>query len=98
MIPGNFIDDLAKCLNEMIPPGVRDAQKDVEKNIRAVMQSAFAKLDLVTREEFDAQTEVLAKTRRKLETLEKHVAELEGKKHSQTSHTKSHQKGRHKAE
>lgn len=80
MIQGNFIDDLAKCLNEMIPPGVRDAQKDVEKNIRAVMQSAFAKLDLVTREEFDAQAKVLAKTRRKLEKLEEHLAKLEEKR------------------
>lgn len=81
MKQGNFIDDLTKCLNEMMPSSMREAQKDVEKNIHAALQAAFSKLDLVTREEFDAQANVLAKTRHKLETLEKHVAELEKKKH-----------------
>lgn len=55
-------------------------QQDVEKNIHTLLQSAFARLDLVTREEFDTQTRVLARTREKLEQLEKTVAELEAKK------------------
>jgi BMFP domain-containing protein YqiC len=51
--------------------------KDVEKNLRAVLQGAFAKLDLVTREEFDIQQAVLLRTREKLEALEARVARLE---------------------
>ncbi len=50
---------------------------DWDRNIRAVLQSAFAKLDLVTREEFDVQREVLLRTREKLERLEARLAELE---------------------
>lgn len=53
--------------------------KDVEKNLRAVLQSVFSKLDLVTREEFDVQQAVLLKTREKLEALEAKVAEIEKK-------------------
>lgn len=51
--------------------------KDVEKNIRALLQGAFAKLDLVTREEFEVQQAVLLRTREKLAALEARVAELE---------------------
>lgn len=50
---------------------------DLEKNVRALLQSAFARLDLVTREEFDVQREVLARTRAKLAELEAKLAELE---------------------
>lgn len=53
--------------------------KDVEKNLRAVLQSVFTKLDLVTREEFDVQQAVLLKTREKLEALEAKVTEIEKK-------------------
>ncbi len=53
--------------------------KDLEKNLRAVLQGAFAKLDLVTREEFDVQQAVLLRTREKLEALEAKVATLEGR-------------------
>lgn len=52
---------------------------DIEKNLRATLGGLFAKLDLVTREEFDVQREVLARTRAKLETLEARVAELEAR-------------------
>lgn len=50
---------------------------DIEKNLRAVLQSVFTKLDMVSREEFDVQTEVLVRTRAKLEQLEARLAELE---------------------
>jgi BMFP domain-containing protein YqiC len=53
--------------------------KDIEKNVKSMMTQGFSKLDLVTREEFDVQTQVLAKTRAKLETLETRLAELEAK-------------------
>ena len=55
---------------------------DLEKNLKALMSQGFAKLDLLTREEFDVQTEVLARTRAKLELLEARVAELETQKKS----------------
>jgi len=55
--------------------------KDLEKNLRAVLQGVFAKLDLVTREEFDVQQAVLLKTREKLEALEAKVAALEARQH-----------------
>lgn len=53
--------------------------RDLEKNLRAVLQGVFAKLDLVTREEFDVQQAVLLKTREKLEALEAKVARLEAR-------------------
>lgn len=75
----NFIDDLSRRLSDALPKGVRDLQQDAEKNIRAILHQAFSKLDLVTREEFEVQAQVLARTRSKLEALEKRVAELEQK-------------------
>ncbi len=73
------IDDLAKKLADAVPSGVLHVKRDVEQTFKAILQSAFAKLDLVTREEFDVQVAVLAKTRSKLEALERTVAELEAK-------------------
>jgi BMFP domain-containing protein YqiC len=77
MIDTKFIDDLAHQISKHIPMGVRELQQDLEQNIRSVLQSALAKLDLVTREEFDVQTRVLARTREKLEQQEKIIAALE---------------------
>jgi hypothetical protein len=54
--------------------------KDLEKNFRGMLSSAFARMDLVTREEYDVQVQVLARTREKLAALEKRLAELEGRK------------------
>ncbi|MCC7219945.1 MAG: accessory factor UbiK family protein [Candidatus Contendobacter sp.] len=76
--PKNF-DDLTKRFVEALPPSVRQFQVEMEKNLHAALQATFAKLDLVTREEFEVQQGVLARTRAKLEELEKQVAELEGK-------------------
>jgi BMFP domain-containing protein YqiC len=53
--------------------------KDIEKNVKSMMTQGFAKLDLVTREEFDIQAQVLGKTRAKLEALEARLADLEAK-------------------
>lgn len=77
MLDTKFIDDLAHRLSAAIPDGVRNVQTDLEKNMRATLQAALSRLDLVTREEFDVQTRVLARTRAKLEQLEKTVTELE---------------------
>jgi BMFP domain-containing protein YqiC len=80
MLNPKFIDDLARQISDNIPAGVKGLQADVEKNIHTLLQGAFAKLDLVTREEFDVQSKVLARTREKLEELERLVAELEKNK------------------
>lgn len=77
MIEPKMLDDLARKLADAVPAGVRDLQQDLEKNFHATLQSAFNKMDLVTREEFEVQTALLARTREKLDTLEKQVAELE---------------------
>ena len=77
MLDTKFIDDLARRISDNIPAGVKGAQQDIEKNIHTLLQSTFARLDLVTREEFDTQSRVLARTREKLEQLEKTVAALE---------------------
>jgi ubiquinone biosynthesis accessory factor UbiK len=77
MLDMNFINDLAKQFSEKLPPGVNKFKKELDKNFRTVLQSVFSKLDLVTREEFNIQKGVLAKTRAKISLLEKHVVELE---------------------
>ncbi|MCK5355149.1 MAG: accessory factor UbiK family protein [Methyloprofundus sp.] len=77
MFDPKSIDDIATRLSDAIPPGFSSLKEDMEKNFRAILQSAFAKMDLVTREEFEVQKGVLAKTRTKLEDLEKRVAEME---------------------
>jgi len=70
----NFFDDMQAKINKAIE---NSPAKDIEKNVKAMLNSGFAKLDLVTREEFEVQAQVLAKTRAKLEELEARVAELE---------------------
>lgn len=77
MINPQAFDELAKRLAAAVPPGLRDFQQDLERNFRAVLQSAFARMDLVSREEFEVQTALLARTRAKVEALERRVAELE---------------------
>jgi BMFP domain-containing protein YqiC len=79
MFDTKSLDDIANRLAEAIPPGLHALRDDMEKTFRAVLQSAFAKMDLVTREEFEVQKAVLAKTRQKLETLEARVHELENR-------------------
>lgn len=73
----NFLNDLASRLSKVLPESMHKMQKDLEKNFHVILQSAFNKLNLVTREEFDAQTKVLARSRKKIEELEKKVAALE---------------------
>jgi BMFP domain-containing protein YqiC len=71
------LDELARGVLDKLPSGFQTMQQDVEKNMRAALQSALGKLDLVTRDEFEVQSAVLQRTREKLETLEVQVAELE---------------------
>ncbi len=72
-----FIENLSSKLKEAVE---KSPVGDLEKNINALLQSAFTKMMLVSREEFDVQTEVLQRTREKLEALEKKLSDLEDKK------------------
>ena len=76
MTDARFFEEIDRRMKEVL---ARSPAADLEKNLRVLLQSAFSRLDLVTREEFDAQREVLARTRAKLEALEAKLAELEGK-------------------
>ena len=71
-----FFDELGAKVREML---ANSPARDIEKNLRAMLASGFSRLDLVTREEFDVQSEVLARTREKLTQLEARLAELEKK-------------------
>lgn len=71
MFDPNKINDIVKNLLSALPAGVKDLPKDVEQTFKQVLSKTLSKMDLVTREEFDAQTKVLARTREKLEALEK---------------------------
>ena len=73
------LDNIARKLAEAVPEGLRSMRDDLEQNFRSVLRASLARLDLVTREEFEVQEAVLAKTRAKLEALETKVKELEGK-------------------
>lgn len=72
----NFLNEVSSRLSGLL---ANTPVQDIEKNVKAVLTSAFARLDLVTREEFDVQREVLSRTRAKLEALEARLAELESK-------------------
>ncbi len=77
MIDPKLLDDLAKRLAGSVPTGLRFVQQDLQKNLRAALESGLSRLELVTRQEFDVQSAVLARTRSKLEQLEQQIAALE---------------------
>lgn len=79
MLDPKSLDEMARKFASNLPPGLREFQQEMERNFHTTMQSTFNRLDLVTREEFDAQAKVLARTRAQLEALEERVAALEGK-------------------
>lgn len=72
--PSDVFNDLQARVSDLLK---NSPAKDVERNVKAMLSQGFSKLDLVTREEFDTQAQVLARTRVRLEELEKRVAELE---------------------
>jgi BMFP domain-containing protein YqiC len=78
MIDPHHLDEFARRLSEALPEDFNLLQSDVQKNLRAALQAALRRMDLVTREEFDVQAALLARTREKLEALEREVAALEG--------------------
>ena len=77
MIDLSHLDDLARRLSALVPPGVREGREELQQNFKAVLQSGLSRLDLVTREEFEVQRAVLLRTREKLEELQRTVARLE---------------------
>ena len=89
MIDLNTIDDLARRLSDLVPPGLRGhsseaLQEELQQTFKSALQSGLSKLDLVTREEFDVQRAVLLRTREKLEALERAVAALDTPTSAQT--------------
>ncbi|MDR6674334.1 accessory factor UbiK family protein [Xanthomonas sp. 1678] len=77
MIDLNHLDDLARRLSDLVPPGLRESRDELQSTFKSALQAGLGKLDLVTREEFEVQRAVLLRTREKLETLERSVAALE---------------------
>ena len=70
------LDELARRLSSLVPPGLREGREELQQNFKSVLQAGLGKLDLVTREEFEVQRAVLARTREKLEALERSLANL----------------------
>ncbi len=79
MIDLNHIDELARRLSDLVPPGLRDSREELQATFKGALQAGLAKLDLVTREEFEVQRAVLLRTREKLEALEQAVTALESR-------------------
>lgn len=77
MIDLRTIDELTRKLGESLPPGMTQAKEDAEAHFRTILTNAFERMNLVTREEYDTQCAVLARTREKLEALEKRIDELQ---------------------
>ena len=79
MIDPKKIEQIARQVHESMPKGIREFGEDVEKKIRQTLQAQLTRLDLVSREEFDVQTQVLLRTREKLALLEQRMSELENR-------------------
>ena len=80
MLNVNQLEEMAKKLADTIPQGGGRIPSGFQEQIKAILSRSFEKMDLVSRQEFDIQAAVLAKTRAKLEALEKAVADLESSK------------------
>jgi Uncharacterized protein conserved in bacteria len=79
MLDPRILDDLSRRVADGMPRGLASLQEDFQRNLRAALEAALRRLDLVSRDEFDIQQAVLARTREKLEALEKRVTELEAR-------------------
>ena len=73
----NPFDEISERLGRLLPEGAQEMRADFERNAKTVLQQALSRMELVTREEFDVQADVLARTRSQLEAMEARVAELE---------------------
>jgi BMFP domain-containing protein YqiC len=79
MLDPKFFDELSHKVSEGMPLGLRSLQDDFERNLRAALEAALRKMNLVSRDEFEIQQAVLQRTREKLRVLEQRVAALEAK-------------------
>ena len=77
MAKSQQLEDLVQQLFRLLPENVEHSRQDIEKNIRAALSSSLARMNLVSREEFDIQSELLSKTRMALDELEARIAEME---------------------
>ena len=82
MLNRNTLDELTHKITALLPENMKQMQHDVESNVHALLQSALSKMNLVTREEFDVQTALLARTREKLDRLEKVMQDMENEKNA----------------
>ena len=73
------LDELARRLSSLVPPGLREGREELQQNFKSVLQAGLGKLDLVTREEFEVQRAVLLRTREKLDAMERALTVLEAK-------------------
>lgn len=71
------IEEISQRIEQAMPESLREGKQEFEKAVRQAVSNGFSRMDLVTREEFDVQTQVLARTRAKLEALEQRVSDLE---------------------
>ena len=72
-----IVNRVSEQLSQILPPGVRQLRGDIEENIKVVLREALARMELVTREEFDVQSALLSRTRSRLEAVEKELKALE---------------------
>ncbi|WWO73794.1 accessory factor UbiK family protein [Histophilus somni] len=79
MLNPKKIEQIMQQIQDSLPQGVKDLGQDTEMKLKQVLQSQLSKLDIVTREEFDVQTQVLIRTREKLIELEKRLEQLQEK-------------------
>lgn len=79
MLKQEKVEEFFQEFSRLLPEDLRTYKSDMEKNLRAALNATFARMDLVTREEFDIQTALLGKTRELLQELETKIAELEAK-------------------
>ncbi len=77
MMNPDFLEKIVRQVMRSLPGGDSQLRQDLEKNLHAAMQGVFSRMDLVTREEFEVQRDLLARSRTKLEQLEKQIAQLE---------------------
>lgn len=80
MLDPKLFDDISRRVSEGMPRGFQTLQEDFERNLRAALEAALRRMNLVSRDEFEIQQAVLLRTREKLEALERRVAELERKR------------------
>ncbi len=81
MIDPKLLEEFGRKLEGLLPPGMENMREEFGRNARSLLQATLARMDLVTREEFEAQKAVLARTREKLEALEQKLKELESGSH-----------------